>query len=142
MILVDTSIWSLALRRRRAMLSAEELRLVDEWARLVTAGLVALIGPIRQEILSGVRRPEIFQALRRALSDFPYLGIDAADYDRAAEFFNTCRARGITGGPIDMLISAVAYRHRVPVFAADTDYPRFARHVPLRLHMPEQAQLN
>jgi len=138
MILVDTSIWSLALRRRPAALSAEEHRLVAEWARLVTEGLASLIGPIRQEILSGVRRPEVFQALRRALSDFPYLGIDAADYDRAAEFFNVCRAQGITGGPVDMLISAVAYRHEVPVFAVDTDYVRYARHLPLRLHLPRQ----
>lgn len=140
MILVDTSIWSLALRRRPAALSAAEHRLVEEWARLVTEELATLIGPIRQEILSGVRRPEAFQALRRALSDFPHLGIDAADYDRAAEFFNVCRARGITGGPIDMLISAVAYRHEVPVFTADTDYVRYARHLPLRLHLPRQAR--
>jgi predicted nucleic acid-binding protein len=138
MILVDTSIWSLALRRRPVALSAEEHRLVEEWARLVTEGLASLIGPIRQEILSGVRRPEVFQALRRALSDFPYLGVDAADYDRAAEFFNVCRTQGITGGPIDMLISAVAYRHEVPVFAVDTDYVRYARHLPLRLHLPRQ----
>jgi hypothetical protein len=109
---------------------------VEEWARLVTQGLAGLIGPIRQEILSGVRRPEVFQALRRELSDFPNLGIDAADYDRAAEFFNVCRAQGVTGGPIDMLISAVAYRHEVPVFAVDTDYVRYARHLPLRLHLP------
>ena len=139
MILVDTSIWSLALRRRPAALSTEEQRLVEEWARLVTDGLATLIGPIRQEILSGVRRPEMFQALQRALSDFPYLGIDAADYDRAAEFFNLCRANGITGGPIDMLISAVAHRHETPVFAADTDYALYARYLPLQLHAPGRA---
>ena len=136
MVLVDTSIWSLALRRRPAVLSASERSLVDEWARLVMEGLALLIGPIRQEILSGVRRPEVFQALRRALSDFPYVSIEPTDYDRAAEFYNTCRARGLIGGPIDMLISAVASRHEVPVFAADTDFARYARHLPVRLHGP------
>jgi predicted nucleic acid-binding protein len=136
MVLVDTSIWSLALRRRPAGLNLDEHRLVDEWARLVTEGLVTLIGPIRQEVLSGVRRPEVFQALRRALADFPHLGIEPVDHDRAAEFFNRCRGRGITGGPIDMLISAVAARHRIPLFTADTDYTRYARHVPLTLHVP------
>jgi predicted nucleic acid-binding protein len=138
MILVDTSIWSLALRRRPVALSAGEAGLVEEWAHLVTEGLAGLIGPIRQEILSGVRRPEVFQALRRELADFPNLGIDAVDYDRAAEFFNVCRAQGITGGPIDMLISAVAYRHHVPVFSGDTDYVRYAQHLPLRLHRPRR----
>ena len=55
---------------------------------------------------------------------------------RAAEFFNVCRARGVTGGPIDMLISSVAYRHAIPVFAADTDFVTYARHLPLQLHRP------
>ena len=140
MVLVDTSIWSLALRRRPAVLSAGEIRLVEEWEDLVTEGLAGLIGPIRQEILSGVRRSEVFQALRRELADFPHLGLDAVDYDRAAEFFNVCRAQGITGGPIDMLISAVAYRHEVPVFTGDTDYVRYAQHLPLRLHQPRRAR--
>jgi predicted nucleic acid-binding protein len=139
MVLVDTSIWSLALRRRPSVLSDEERRLVEEWVRLVSEGLAALIGPIRQEILSGIRRPEVFEALRNDLSNFPYLTVDPGDYDRAAEFFNACRAHGITGGPTDMLISAVACRHDILVFAADPDYVRYARHVPLRLHRPRQA---
>ena len=139
MVLVDTSVWSLALRRRREVLSAPERPLVEEWARLVTEGLATLILPIRQEILSGVRRPEVFHALRRSLADFPHLGIEAEDYDRAADFFNLFRARGLTGGPIDMLIAAVACRHGVPVFTTDTDYVRYARHVPLDLHRPRQA---
>jgi hypothetical protein len=136
MILVDTSIWSLALRRRAAALSVEEERLVGEWARLVAEGMAALIGPIRQEVLSGIRRLEVFQALRQALLDFPHLTIATEDYDRAAEFFNVCRAGGGTAGPIDMLISSVAYRHAIPVFSVDTDYLMYARHLPLRLHLP------
>jgi predicted nucleic acid-binding protein len=135
MVLVDTSIWSLALRRRAAALSTEEGRLVQEWTRLVAEGMAALIGPIRQEILSGIRRIEAFQALRRTLLDFPHLHIAAEDYDRAAEFFNVCRARGVTGGPIDMLIASVAYRHTTPVFATDVDFTMYARHLPLRLHL-------
>jgi predicted nucleic acid-binding protein len=134
MILVDTSIWSLALRRRRAELSVEQHRVVEEWERLVSDGTASLIGPIRQEILSGVRQVDVFRALRRTLADFPYLGIESVDYDRAAEFFNACRARGITGGPIDMLIAAVASRHEMAVFATDPDFAQYARHVPLRLH--------
>jgi predicted nucleic acid-binding protein len=140
MILVDTSIWSLALRRRAAALSAEEERVVGEWARLVAEGMAALIGPIRQEILSGIRRIEAFRALRRTLLDFPHLNIAAEDYDRAAEFFKVCRAGGVTGGPIDMLISSVAYRHAIPVFAVDTDYVMYARHLPLRLHLPRPSR--
>ena len=140
MVLVDTSIWSLALRRRAAALNTDEASLVREWARLVAEGTAALIGPIRQEILSGIRRLESFQALRQSLLDFPHLNIAGEDYDRAAEFFNVCRTRGIIGGPIDMLISSVAYRHAIPVFAVDADYAMYARHLPLRLHLPRPSR--
>jgi predicted nucleic acid-binding protein len=137
MVLVDTSIWSLALRRRATALSADERRLVIEWEALVDRGRATLIGPIRQEILSGVRHVDTFHVLRRSLLDFPHLSIEVEDYDRAAEFFNLCRGRGSSGGPIDMLIAAVAYRHQISVFSSDTDYARYARHVPVRLHTPQ-----
>jgi hypothetical protein len=68
------------------------------------------MGPIRQEVLSGVRRPEVFEALRSALSRFAHLGIEAADYDRAAEFFDVCRGHGIAGGPIDIMIGPISSR--------------------------------
>ncbi len=61
---------------------------------LVAEGMAALIGPVRQEILSGIRRLEAFRALRRTLLDFPHLNIATEDYDRAAEFFNVCRGGG------------------------------------------------
>src|SRR5262249_53327082 len=61
MVLVDTSIWSLALRRRPAALTLAEEGVVDEWTGLVSEGLAGLIGPIRQEILSGVKRVEVFE---------------------------------------------------------------------------------
>lgn len=54
MILVDTSIWSLALRRQPAVLSAEQRDLVDEWAGLVAEGVVTLIGPIRDSSIRGL----------------------------------------------------------------------------------------
>ena len=136
MVLVDTTIWSLALRRRSADLGPDERTLVEEWASLVKVGGAALVGPIRQEILSGIRRPRVFRALQERLSDFPYLEILPRDYDQAAMFFNACRARGASGSAIDMLICACASRHRVPVFTADSDFVRYARYVPIGLHEP------
>ena len=136
MVLVDTSVWSLALRRRPRSTSGSERRLVGEWTRLVEEGLAELIGPIRQEILSGLRERSTFQALQELLSSFRYVEILAADYDRAAEFYNRCRARGISGGHIDMLIAAVAHRSHVPVFSTDPDFGRYAVELPIRLHTP------
>jgi len=64
MVLIDTSVWSLALRRSSLDLNNKQRRLVDRWTELVREGQAALIGPIRQEILSGVRHQESFETLR------------------------------------------------------------------------------
>jgi predicted nucleic acid-binding protein len=75
MALVDTTIWSLAIRRRPDRLSPREQALVDPWVNLVTEGTALLIGPIRQEILSGIRNDEAFEAIRRRLAAFLHLPI-------------------------------------------------------------------
>ena len=134
MVLVDTSIWSLALRRRAEHLHAEETQLVEEWARLVRSGHATLIGPIRQEILSGIREESTYGQLKSLLDTFRYLEITPGDYDQAAEFFNACRRRGVIGTHVDMLICSVAVRHDMPVYTTDSDFERYAKHVPLELH--------
>jgi predicted nucleic acid-binding protein len=136
LILVDTPIWSLALRRRRRDLGQDEGRDVAEWERLVRAGRAALIGPIRQELLSGVRDARSWERLRVALRPFPDLPITTEDYERAAHFFNRCRARGITGRAIDLLICAVSFRFAAPVYTTDTDFRRYATALNLDLHSP------
>jgi predicted nucleic acid-binding protein len=133
MVLVDTTIWSLALRRRRRNLSAPERRIVEEWVSLVREGSAALVGPVRQEILSGVRDAVVFSRLQGQLSAFAHLPILPRDYDQAAAFYNTCRAAGITGAPVDMLLCAVAARSRCPLFTTDRDFTRYSQHVPITL---------
>ncbi len=85
-VLIDTTIWSLALRRRSHQLSPEEKGLVEEWERLVTSGRAVLAGPIRQEVLSGVQSEKMFEALQERLSTFRYLEVLPGDYDQAARF--------------------------------------------------------
>lgn len=132
-VLVDTTIWSLALRRRPGSRNAEEGRLVKAWEELVRDGRIVLLGLIRQEILSGIADGRQFARLRDALAAFPDEVILTADHVRAAEHFNVCRASGIAGSPVDFLICAAAERLAVPIFTTDLDFPRFARHVPIRL---------
>ena len=133
-VLVDTTIWSLALRRRPHQLSPEEVELVETWAELVTSGDAALIGPVLQEVLSGIRHVEVFEALHEKLSSFPYLKILPTDHVQAALFFNICRSRGIAGSHVDMLICASAHRYDVPIFTTDPDFGGYARHLPIRLY--------
>ena len=129
-VLVDTPIWSAAFRRRAAISDAS----VATLQRLIEEGRAAIVGPIRQEILSGVRERVMFERLRDSLSAFPDEEIRRTDYGRAAERFNACRARGIQGSSTDFLLCAVAERHRMPIFTADEDFTRFARVLPVALY--------
>ena len=129
-VLVDTSVWSLALRRRT---SAEEPA-VEQLRWLIDQGRVAMIGPIRQELLSGVRTPESFERLREHLRPYRDELLEMADFERAAEHFNACRTRGIQGSNTDFLICAVAERRALPILTTDADYTRFATVLPIVLH--------
>jgi predicted nucleic acid-binding protein len=136
-VLVDTTIWSLALRRRSHQLSPEEKSLVENWGGLVTSGRAALTDSIRQEILSGIRSEEVFEALHEKLSFFRCLETLPGDHVLAARFFNVCQSHGITGSHIDMLICATAHRCDTPIFTTDPDFRGYARRLPIRLHVPE-----
>ena len=136
MILVDTPIWSLALRRRPRDLNAGEERHVREWERLVRTGDAHLIGPIRQELLSGVRDGRAWDRLRAALRPFPDLPITTDHYERAAQFFNRCRAKGIARSAIDLIICAVSAGYGAPLYTTDVDFRRYATVLKLKLHAP------
>ena len=120
-ILADTSVWSLALRRRKtAQLSSTEERLTRLLAEAIGDGRITMIGPIRQELLSGIRERGQFDKLRGALHPFPDEPIATVDYEEAARLYNLCRARGVECGPVDILICAVAMRRAWKVLANDT----------------------
>jgi predicted nucleic acid-binding protein len=131
-VLIDTSVWSLALRRRAPAHAA-----VDELRRLVVQGRAGIVGPVRQEILSGIRDRAVFERLRDHLRAFPDEPITSVDYERAADCLNICRAKGIQGSNTDFLLCAVAERLRSPIFTTDDDFLTFSRVLPVRLHRPE-----
>jgi predicted nucleic acid-binding protein len=132
-VLVDTSVWSLAFRRRDPVSHPA----VAELRGLIWETRACLIGPVRQELLSGIREPSQFQKLRQHLGAFPDLGLSTPDYERAAEFFNLCRARGVQGSNTDFLLCAAAERHGVPILTTDGDFPIYARHLPIELYRPD-----
>ena len=119
-LLVDTSVWSLALRRRAsATLSAKESELVKILTEAITDGRVAMIGPIRQELLSGIKEQAQFQNLKTALEPFRDEVMETTDYEEAARSYNLCRSRGVECGPVDIPICAVAWRRKWDVLAND-----------------------
>lgn len=133
-VLIDTSVWSLALRRRTPTTSPHATVLRE----VIIEGRAVLLGVVRQEILSGVRFPEQFQGLRQHLRAFPDLPMEVDDYELAAQFFNTCMSRGASGDPIDFLICAAAHRRRYKILTSDPDFGRFARHVSTDLLDPRR----
>jgi predicted nucleic acid-binding protein len=135
-VIVDTSVWSLALRRRRAQPEPEAIELAD----LVREGRAAIIGPIRQELLSGVSSEQQFQTLREYLRPFSDLELAVDDFEEAAAFFNRCRSKGIQGSNTDFLICAVAARRQIAILTTDGDFSHFARVLPIQLHAPRRRQ--
>lgn len=128
-VLVDTSVWSLALRRGGENMSGP----VQELRSLISDHRVQMIGPIRQEILSGVHDEDKFKELVERLSSFPDLPVTADDHITAARYFNL-RRRGVQGSNTDFLICAVAVRHRLAIFTTDKDFALYAKHLPIVLH--------
>ena len=131
-ILVDTPVWSLALRRR----VSPDTPAVTELRALIREGRVAIIGPIRQEVLSGVRERQALERLRDHLRAFTDQLLQADDFERAAEHFNACRAAGLQGSNTDFLLCAVSERHSLPILTTDEDFRRFAAVLPIALHSP------
>jgi predicted nucleic acid-binding protein len=133
-VIVDTPVWSLALRRRRKDLSRSERRLVTEWAGLVQEDAVMLVGPVRQELLSGIKEAATFERLRRHLRAFDDEPLTGDDFEAAARCCDRCRAAGVAASSIDYSICAVAFRHRAAIFTTDSGFARYARLLPIRLH--------
>jgi predicted nucleic acid-binding protein len=129
-VLVDTIVWSQALRRGDTSGSYE----VEELRHLIDAHLVDIIGPIRQEILSEVLDKSQFERLEADLAAFPDQPLLTEDYVTAANYFNLCRARGIQGSNTDFLICAVAVRQDLAIFTTDRDFSQFAKCLPIVLY--------
>lgn len=134
MVLVDTSVWSLALRRKPGDLNVRERELSMALAELIREGRAQIVGVIRQELLSGIREVERFRKLRDYLRAFDEPKVEIADYEAAAEMHNRCRSRGIAGSAIDFLICAVAQRREWQVFTVDDDFVAYSKVLAVRLY--------
>jgi hypothetical protein len=103
---------------------------------LVREGRVQLLGPVRQELLSGIREEAQFRKLRDYLRAFPEHPLEAEDYEEAAHMNNRCRTHGIAGSAIDFLICAAAHRRTWMILTTDRDFQNYASVLPLRLYSP------
>jgi predicted nucleic acid-binding protein len=130
--IVDTSVWSLALRKK-ALSPTNEIA-VRKLKRLIDYGeQILLLGIIVQDLLQGIRDPEQFAKVRRALSYYEILQVGGEDHVFAAELFNKCRSKGVTASSIDFLIASMAIRHDCRLLTTGKDFEHIARHSELVL---------
>lgn len=129
-IIVDTCVWSQALRRN----AVKEKAVVNELTELIKEVRVQMIGPIRQELLSGLKSAKQFKELQYYLSAFPDLPLESGDFERAAEFYTVCRGKGIQGSNTDFLICAIAYHRKYEIFTTDKDFINYQKYLPISLH--------
>lgn len=134
-VLPDTPIWSVAFRRGTD--GADSKR--EELQTLLKHGVVEIIGPIRQELLSGIRDSARFESIKSRLRVFPDLEIITEDYETAAKYFNICRSAGIQGSFTDFLICAVSARNELAIFTDDKDFIGYKKMLPIRLYHFEKA---
>jgi len=129
-VIVDTSIWSLALRRGKT----PNTSILVELESLISDFRVQLVGPIRQELLSGIKSDDQFNELKKHLSSFPDYPIQTEDFVLAAQFFNQCRGKGVQGSNIDFLICAIAVNNNWQIFTSDQDFSHFQKILPIQLY--------
>ncbi len=135
-VLVDTTVWSLAFRRHDRDLGTEQRHIKEQLTELIREDRAQLIGPIRQELLSGIRNGFQYHRLRTDLRAFDEPRLSTEDYEEAARASNQCRNHGVVGSAIDFLICAVAVRRDWQIFTTDRDFERYGKYLPLRLYRP------
>lgn len=129
-LFVDTSVWSLALRRNPPT-KASEVELLA--ASLERGDLVITTGLVLQELLQGFQGPSARKQIIQKLSLLPMITPDLDDHVEAADLRNRCRRKGVQVGTIDALIARLCIRHELPLLTTDRDFEAMARHCPLSM---------
>lgn len=127
-VLVDTCIWSKTLRHK-----SPDSEITDKIKELIKDGRIVIIGPIRQELLSGISDTSQFNRLKDMLSAFEDITLESKHFIKAAEFSTICRQKGVQGSTIDFLICAVATIENLIIFTTDKDFENYKKHLPIRL---------
>jgi len=129
-LFVDTSVWSLALRRDAPSATPQTralVRAIETGESILTTGLVL------QELLQGFSGPRARAEILDRFSAVPLLVPDREDHIQAAELRNVCRRGGVQIGTIDALLAQLCLRHRLTMLSTDNDFGRIAGHCALQL---------
>ena len=129
-LFVDTSVWSLALRRDQPSDAATVralMRALETGERVMTTGLVL------QELLQGFSGPKAQEQIVDRFAELALIVPDREDHIGAAELRNQCRRKGVQVETIDALVAQLCIRHELVLLTTDEDFGHLARHSGLRL---------
>jgi len=129
-ILVDSSVWSEALRRKGKSLDTKNIflnEIIDNNDKIIITGI------IMQEILTGIKSDILFNNIKNILQDFAYIEPFKNDYIDAANLKNKLRTKGISAGPIDCLIASICMNNNYFLASYDNDFVHIANHTDLEL---------
>ena len=130
-VIVDTSIWSLAFRRKGY---SENNIIINNLIALIRNTQIEIIGSIRQEVLSGISDRNKFYEIKNKMSVFMDYVVQTSDYEFAAECSNKCRINGIQGSHTDFLICAVAIKNDWAIFTEDKDFLEYEKYLPIKIY--------
>lgn len=131
--LVDTSVWSLALRRDGPV-AAPEVEFLKH--ALVTGAPVFTTGLVLQELLQGFAGPKDLGAIVERFSPLPFIVPQREDHIAAADLRNVCRRAGLQIATIDALLAALCIARALVILTTDTDFTRIAELQPLTVWRP------
>ncbi|MBI2336248.1 MAG: PIN domain-containing protein [Deltaproteobacteria bacterium] len=130
-IIVDTSVWSLVLRRNHV--DEHNPYVIAFRSHLEKGDCFFLLGSILQELLDGIKSEHSFEYLVKLLKPFPLVPISRETYILAARLRNQLRKKGVQASPVDFLISAASIEHEYPLLTADHDFLLIAKYCSLSL---------
>jgi len=128
--IIDTSVWSEALRRKKNTVNSSETvvrKIIENDDEIV------ILGIILQEILTGISNEKLFREIKDILDDFVFLDITKNDYIYASELSNKCRSKGVIAGSIDFLIASAAIRNELQLVTFDKDFFNISKHSNLKI---------
>lgn len=128
-LFVDTSVWSLALRRDLPPDVPEVRRLREALAE----DAVHTTGLVLQELLQGIRGPRSRALIVDRFAAIATIVPARTDHVEAARLRNACRRSGVQVGTIDALLARLCIAHDLVMLSTDRDFARIADRTPLRL---------
>ncbi len=132
-LFVDTSVWSLALRRDAADRGPEVAALTQALER---SEPLYITGLVLQELLQGFTGPKAREQIIERLAALPLLVPDRRDHINAAELRNVCRRAGVQIGTVDALLAQLCIHHGLTMLSTDNDFRQVARQAKLKVWSP------